>query len=119
MKNKVNIFRTLLIASNIPILTGMPHANFYLDSAEAPIDAKPLKNSKGAYTSYNSILLFSPNKAVEQYGKIKLVPFGEKVPLVEVIPVLGKWIKWNVGISSWNTGKDTLVFAAKCQEVKL
>ena len=97
---------------NISILTGMPHANYYLDSADAPMDAKPLKNSKGAYTSYNSILLFSPNKKVEQYGKIKLVPFGEKVPLVDVIPILGKWIKWNVGISSWNTGQDTVVFGA-------
>ncbi|MCW8850382.1 MAG: apolipoprotein N-acyltransferase, partial [Melioribacteraceae bacterium] len=104
-------------SSNIPILTGMPHANFYLDATEAPIDAKPLKNSKGAYTSYNSILLFSPDKGVEQYGKIKLVPFGEKVPLVDIIPVLGKWIKWNVGISSWNTGKDTLVFSAKTPKV--
>ena len=99
-------------STNIPILTGMPHANYYLDSADAPMDAKPLKNSKGAYTSYNSILLFSPNEIVTQYGKIKLVPFGEKVPLVDVIPVLGKWIKWNVGISSWNTGQDTLVFGA-------
>ena len=27
-----------------------------------------------------------------------------------MFPVLGKWIKWNVGISSWNTGQDTVVF---------
>ena len=104
-------------STSIPILTGMPHANFFFDSTKAPIDAKPLKNSSGAYTSYNSILFFSPNKAVKQYGKIKLVPFGEKVPLVEIVPILGKWIKWNVGISSWNTGKDTLVFSHKSKEV--
>lgn len=94
---------------NIPIITGMPHANFYPDYLNAPIDAKPVKNSNYVYTSYNSILFFSPNNKVEQYGKIKLVPFGEKVPLVDIFPVLGKWIKWNVGISSWNTGTDTLV----------
>ncbi len=98
-------------STNVPILTGMPHANFYYNSNEAPIDAKPLKNSKQFYTSYNSILFFEPNQKVEQYGKIKLVPFGEKVPLIDIFPVLGKWIKWNVGISSWNTGTDTLVFS--------
>jgi apolipoprotein N-acyltransferase len=95
---------------NVPIVTGMPHANFYPNIEDAPLDAKPLKNSDGAYTSFNSILYFAPQREVEQYGKIKLVPFGEKVPLVDIFPVLGKWIKWNVGISSWNTGMDTLVF---------
>jgi len=65
------------------------------------------------YTSYNSILLFNPNsKEVQKYGKMKLVPFGEKVPLVESLPFLGDWIKWNVGISSWNTGRDTTIFQA-------
>jgi apolipoprotein N-acyltransferase len=102
--------------SKVPILTGMPHANFYYDSLKAPEDAKPIKNSKYFYTSYNSILLFNPNEEVKQYGKIKLVPFGEKVPLVDIFPVLGKWIKWNVGISSWNTGTDTLVFKSKIKE---
>jgi apolipoprotein N-acyltransferase len=95
---------------NVPLLTGMPHANFYFDIANAPEDAKPLTKSDAVYTSYNSVLFFSPNEKVKYYGKIKLVPFGEKVPLVDSFPILGKWIKWNVGISSWNTGKDTVVF---------
>lgn len=102
----------------VPVLTGMPHANFFPNPDEAPIYAKPLKNSSGAYTSYNSILFFSPDNEVEQYGKIKLVPFGEKVPLVDIFPVLGKWIKWNVGISSWNTGQDTLVFNLNNDRIK-
>jgi apolipoprotein N-acyltransferase len=95
---------------NVPILTGMPHATYYFDPSKAPKNAKPLKNNKAVYTSYNSILFISPNNEIEQYGKIKLVPFGEKVPLVDQLPILGKWLKWNVGISSWNTGTDTLVF---------
>ena len=109
-KAQTRTIQKFIDSFKIPLLTGMPHANFFLDTTKAPDDAKPLKNSKGSYTSYNSILFFSPENNVKQYGKIKLVPFGEKVPLVDIIPILGKWIKWNVGITSWNTGTDTLVF---------
>jgi len=95
----------------ISILTGMPDANFFYNKSNAPLDAKPLNDGKVLYTSYNSILLFNPNSTeVQKYGKMKLVPFGEKVPLVESLPFLGDWIKWNVGISSWNTGRDTTIF---------
>ncbi|MCB0750413.1 MAG: apolipoprotein N-acyltransferase, partial [Ignavibacteriae bacterium] len=106
-KNEAARIQSFVDSFKVSILTGMPHANFYFDSTKAPADAKPVKNSKAVYTSYNSILFFTPHNKFEQYGKIKLVPFGEKVPLVDVIPILGKWIKWNVGISSWNTGTDT------------
>jgi apolipoprotein N-acyltransferase len=98
-------------SNNVFLLTGMPDATYYFDKSKAPPDAKPLKNSDAVYTSYNSILLFSPGSDdVQKYGKIKLVPFGEKVPLVDYLPFLGDIIKWNVGITGWNTGKDTVVF---------
>jgi len=98
------------------ILTGMPHAFFYYDENNIPEDAK--KTPSGSYyQSYNSILLFNRGQHnIDQYGKIKLVPFGEKVPYVEKIPILGKWIKWNVGISSWNTGKDTTLLRLKMRD---
>ena len=109
--NEVNRLHQFVDTNDVPILTGMPDATFYRDSSVAPEDAKPLSNGKTMYTSYNSILLFSPNsKDVQKYGKIKLVPFGEKVPLVDVLPFLGDWIKWEVGLSGWNTGRDTTVF---------
>ena len=96
--------------SNILLITGMPHVKYYDNKNVAPEDAKPIKGSSKLYTSYNSILYFSPGKEVKQYGKIELVPFGEKVPLVDLLPFLGKWIKWNVGISSWNTGKEKVIY---------
>ncbi len=109
---------SFLDSNNVFLLTGMPHAEFYFDTTKAPKDAKPLKNSDALYTSYNSALFFRPgSREVGHYGKIKLVPFGEKVPYVEYIPFLGDLIKWNVGISSWNTGTDTAVF--KVSEDKL
>ncbi len=105
---------------NVALITGMPNVKFYFDSTKAPDDAKPVKNSKALYTSYNSILGFNPHKDfVQTYGKIKLVPFGEKIPYVEDFPLLGKWIKWNVGISSWNTGRDTVVMNFNLPDIKL
>lgn len=99
--------------NNVYLLTGMPDGTIY-DKRNAPEDAKPLSDTTKVYTSYNSIYLFNPNSdKIKKYGKQKLVPFGEKVPFVEYIPFLGDLIKWNVGISSWNTGNDTTVFKLK------
>ena len=109
-KNETLRIQNFVDSFEVSLMTGMPHAEYFFNPETAPEEAKPLKNSKTVYTSHNSILFFSPNNKIKQYGKIKLVPFGEKVPLVDVFPVLGKWIKWNVGISSWNTGQDTVVF---------
>lgn len=87
------------------LITGMPDINFFYDITKAPKGAKLLKNDHVAYTSYNSILTFTPNtRQVQKYQKNKLVPFGEKVPFVEDLPFLGDFIKWQVGISSWNVG---------------
>lgn len=115
--HEVRTIHNFADSMNVPILTGMPDATYYKDPTKAPDDAKPINDGKLMYTSYNSILFFTPNsKEVQKYGKIKLVPFGEKVPLVEVLPFLGDWIKWEVGISGWNTGKDTVVFSSKINE---
>ncbi len=93
------------------LLTGMPDVKFYFDSLNLPKDAKYSEQGNYHYVTYNSILLFSPDKKyVESYGKMKLVPFGERVPFVDVFPFLGKLIKWGVGLSGWNIGKDTTVF---------
>ena len=97
--------------NNVQILTGMPDAQFFFNKEKAPVDAKPVPNSNAQYTTYNSILLFEPqNLEVQRYGKIKLVPFGERVPFLDTFPFLGDWIKWNVGISSWNVGTTQTIF---------
>ncbi|MCX7876594.1 MAG: apolipoprotein N-acyltransferase [Melioribacteraceae bacterium] len=96
---------------NIFLMTGMPDINIYYDLKTAPKDAKKLKSQEIAYTSYNSILLFSPySLEIQKYQKNLLVPFGEHVPFVEYLPILGKLIKWQVGISSWNVGKEQNLF---------
>lgn len=108
---EVERIHSFVDSNDVFILTGMPDATFFFDKEEAPPEAKLTKVTNTPYVSYNSILLFSPqSRQVQKYGKIKLVPFGEKVPFVEELPFLGDFIKWQVGISSWNVGKDQTVF---------
>ena len=106
-------------SNNVALISGMPDANFYFHKENAPQDAKPVGDGKTLYTSYNSILMFSPHSyKIQKYQKMKLVPFGEKVPLVESFPWLADIIKWNVGIGGWNTGKDTVVFNLNSSFIK-
>jgi len=115
--NEVNTIHKFVDTNNIILLTGMPHINFFKED-EAPKNAKRTNTGKYLYTSYNSVLMFSPNsRNIDYYGKIKLVPFGEKVPLVEHIPFLGDLLRWNVGISSWNVGNDTVVFNTELESI--
>ncbi|MCK9280862.1 MAG: apolipoprotein N-acyltransferase [Melioribacteraceae bacterium] len=108
---EVNQIHNFVNKNKVFLLTGMPDINFYFKGEEAPEDAKETKVSGAKYTSFNSILGFSPDSfEIQKYGKIKLVPFGEKVPFVEEIPLIGDLIKWQVGISSWNTGDSIKVF---------
>lgn len=110
-RDEVFRIRKFVKLNNIALLTGMPHANYFFDKSKAPGDAKPTPSGKYLYTSYNAILGFDPVKSeIQKYFKIKLVPFGEHVPFVEELPFLGDFIKWNVGISSWNVGKEQNVF---------
>jgi apolipoprotein N-acyltransferase len=99
--------------NNIYLMTGMPNFKVYFDKNSAPPDAKKSMSGEYLYTTYNSVLLFSPyTSSIASYGKMKLVPFGERVPFVEALPWLGQFIKWNVGISSWNIGRDSILFQA-------
>lgn len=97
--------------NHVYLLSGMPDIKFFYDKENIPSDAKYSSANDYYYATYNSILLFSPYTAqIESYGKMNLVPFGERVPFVDELPFLGKIIKWGVGISGWNVGKDTTVF---------
>jgi apolipoprotein N-acyltransferase len=98
--------------NNVFILTGMPDIKFFVNSQKIPDDAKYNTEADYFYATYNSILLINPNnRFIDSYGKIKLVPFGERVPFVDALPFLGKIIKWGVGLSGWNVGKDTTIFS--------
>ena len=97
--------------NRISLLTGMPDIVYYSDTADIPEDAKYAEQGKFHYATYNAMLLLNPGtRQVQRYGKMKLVPLGEKVPFADLLPVLGDIFKWGVGLGGWNVGKDTTVF---------
>lgn len=109
-ENEVRKIHEFCDRNNVYLMTGMPDINFFYEDDTVPEDAKQTAGGI-KYTSYNSILFFSPFKRdVEKYAKIMLVPFGERVPFLEELPLLDKLITWQVGISSWNVGKEIKIF---------
>ena len=107
----VDSIYSFLQQHNIYLLTGMPDLIYY-NKDNFPGDAKYSESGDFYYATYNAVLLLSPHtRELQRYGKTKLVPFGEKVPYADKIPFLGSLIKWGVGISGWNVGKDTTVFS--------
>lgn len=109
--SEVDSIYSYIQRNNIYLMTGMPDFRFHRPGEKIPGDAKYSRVTDRYFSTYNSVLLFSPRTpTITRYGKMKLVPFGERVPFVEKLPFLGDLIKWNVGISGWNVGRDTVVF---------
>ncbi|MCE1188857.1 MAG: apolipoprotein N-acyltransferase [Ignavibacteria bacterium] len=108
-RDSINRF---ILENKIPLLTGMPDIRYFAESDPLrPSDAKFAKAARYYYTTYNAIYLIQPGTPeIQKYGKSKLVPFGEHVPFVDQIPMLGDLMRWGVGISGWNVGKDTATF---------
>jgi len=103
---------SFLKKNNVYLITGMPDVRYYFKDDKMPPDVINGEHGNSYYTIYNGILLFAPDSwRIQRYGKIKLVPFGERVPFVDVFPFLGDFIKWGVGISGWNIGRNTANFA--------
>lgn len=107
-KNDITEF---LIKTKTFLLTGMPDIKYFNKNDRIPIDAKVTENGNVKYATYNSVLGFSYNNTIVQhYGKIKLVPFGERVPFVNTFKFLGDIFSWGVGLGGWNVGQDTTLF---------
>jgi apolipoprotein N-acyltransferase len=95
---------------NIPIYTGLPTAG-YFDSLHAPATAQRIGTANIFVESYNSGVLIQPRYLMGQiHKKSILVPFAERIPYAETFRFLIEPLKWNVGISSWGKGEDTVVY---------
>ena len=100
-----------LDTNGVSLLTGMPDIIYYFDKSKIPEDAKFNEQGGYYYATYNAVLgLNAHSRKIQRYGKMKLVPLGERVPFVDQFAFLGDLLKWGVGITGWNIGKDTTVF---------
>ena len=114
-RDVIDSIYAFLRKNNVYLITGMPDIRYYTAGENMPADAVKVNGANLYYTMYNGILLFSPDSPrIQRYGKSKLVPFGERVPFVSTFPFLGNLIKWGVGISGWNVGRDTSNFSLPC-----
>jgi apolipoprotein N-acyltransferase len=95
------------------LFMGIPHLQYFDDSTKAPRDSKIMSHSKRRYGTYNSAILIEPGKKLTElqiHRKVKLVPISERTPYQDVFPFLQNFIKWGVGISSWQAGEELKIF---------
>lgn len=96
---KVNAWKT-------PLLTGFSDATIYADSTERQAGAKYDALMGKYYDTFNSSMMVRPaDPNPDVYHKMELVPFAERVPYMEYIPLLSKATVKLAGISSWGRGK--------------
>jgi len=106
-----NSLQTFLDTTNTSLLSGLPLAHYYSDNDSVEPSSHYDEFVHKYYDAYNGAALFEPHSDVRQtYGKIILVPFGERIPYADAVPFLIKPLSWGVGISNWARGKDTTVF---------
>jgi len=104
--------------NDVSLLTGMPDIVYYYKKSDAPEHSKYSEPGDFYYTTYNAVLGLNPGVGeIQRYGKMKLVPLGERVPFVDQFAFLGDIFKWGVGISGWNVGQDTTVFKISNEEL--
>ncbi len=90
--------------NNVGLLTGMPDIRYFLGKENIPDDAKYSEENDFHYATYNSVIFLVPSsRELQRYGKMKLVPLGEKVPFVDQFSFLGdfKMGSWNFRLECW------------------
>lgn len=103
---------------HVSILTGIFHAVFYSDSSKAPASARFSRVTGQKYDAFNAAAFIEPGTdEVPWYGKMKMVPFAERIPYADMFAFLD-FMRWGVGIGGWQIGPDTTVFTDRGTGVK-
>ena len=97
--------------SKTSVLSGFADIVFYKKGESPSVSAKMMPGESNSwFDSYNSAIIINPrpkdNDSVQIYHKMKLTPFGERIPYLQYIAFTKKWLEWGVGISSWDLGKE-------------
>jgi len=100
------------------LITGFADMKFYKPGEEYTVAAKPFRGDTALiYDSYNSMLLLNSPQEDESnpqiYHKMRLTPFGERIPFLEVFSFARKWLEWGVGISNWAKGTEQKILKIK------
>lgn len=80
-----------------PILTGSPDYEW---------------NEKGKAITYNSALLIQPERSdIQRYYKKHLVPFSERIPGIDMLPFIYKWLSdIHLDVGNYTPGDSVHVF---------
>jgi apolipoprotein N-acyltransferase len=106
----LSTLQLLVDTLQLPIFTGLPTIE-YFDSLNAPATAQRISGTEIFAESYNSAIFIQPKHMPGPiHKKSILVPFAERIPYAETFRFLIEPLKWNVGISSWGKGDDTLSY---------
>jgi apolipoprotein N-acyltransferase len=95
--------------SNVSLLTGFADIELLEKGKPLSPTAKKIGGKDETwYDSYNSALILNPQvngyRDPQIYHKMKLTPFGETIPYIEIFSFLRPYLEWGVGISSWRKG---------------
>jgi apolipoprotein N-acyltransferase len=97
--------------TGVPVFTGVPTVK-YFGPKDAPVTAEQIGNSGLYVEAYNSATMFRPKCAPGPvYRKMLLVPFAERIPYAETFRFLIEPLRWNVGLSGWGKGSDTVLYS--------
>jgi apolipoprotein N-acyltransferase len=109
-RGMLNYLEKRLADIGVPVLTGLANIKVYADSTKAPPSAKRFPPTGQRYDTFNAAALIQPGERdVQWYGKMKMVPFAERVPYADLFYFFD-FLRWNVGIGGWQIGPDTTVF---------
>lgn len=115
-EDNLQIIKSFCDSINIPVLIGTPDLEYYENNDAAPVDAKIMRSTGKKYDTYNTAVLFEPEKGVNEFQKhrkIKLVIGSERMAYQEYFPFTKSLIEWGVGLGSWQIGNDTNIFVLK------
>ena len=109
---KHEIIKSFVDRTGIPVLIGAPDIVYYSDTDNVPVDAREFSDGD-KYDVFNTAILIEKGVKINDYqthDKFKLVIGSERMPYQDKLIFLRDMIKFTVGLSNFQIGKDTVLF---------
>lgn len=112
-RNQMNVFQNEVDRLGVSVLSGYVRVQYY-EPGKAPVSSNTVRGTSIRYDSYNSIFFVQPGTdSIQSYSKMRLVPFAERIPYAEKMPMLIEPLRWGVGISNWGLARDSTLFLSE------